>query len=298
MREYAVSFQNQPVDVSEEFSKQESHFFVGSNIEEFDPQTATGRLWWKSMALNQRVSYHQITLPLEDYRVWQDVPPEEYQDDRDLPFSISFITPKTVRLRLSARPDTTIYEPFSLILDGAPGTDGSWERTGSKSSSTYKSRFGSVTLTYDPWHLEFRDASGRFLTRTHHLSDAKGVINSTPIPFSFIRTGSLLYEQSRLWHVRAHHRSLDVRSRTLPRWSERDLPRRRLPRSVLLLWHSQGDPLRVHGFDRACQDAAAVVVRVVDGPRYLLLGRRGSGRRKEATRALDPLRCGPHRHRM
>src|SRR5215218_8641579 len=75
MSEYAVSFQNQPVDVSEEFSKQESHFFVGSNIEEFDQQPAAGKLWWKSMALNQRVSYHQITLPLEDYRVWQDVPP-------------------------------------------------------------------------------------------------------------------------------------------------------------------------------------------------------------------------------
>jgi hypothetical protein len=79
MSEYAVSFQNQPVDVSEEFSKQESHFFVGSNIEEFDQQTATGRLWWKSMALNQRVSYHQITLPLEDYRVL--LPPKRCASD-------------------------------------------------------------------------------------------------------------------------------------------------------------------------------------------------------------------------
>jgi hypothetical protein len=33
------------------------------------------------MALNQRVSYRQVTLPLEDYRVWRDGPPEEYQDD-------------------------------------------------------------------------------------------------------------------------------------------------------------------------------------------------------------------------
>ena len=56
MSEYAVSFQNQPVDVSEEFSKQESHFFLGSNVEEFDQQSATGKLWWKSMALKQRVS--------------------------------------------------------------------------------------------------------------------------------------------------------------------------------------------------------------------------------------------------
>src|SRR5215216_6659932 len=108
MSEYAVSFQNQPVDVSEEFSKQESHLFLGSRVDEFDQRSATGKIVWKSMALKQRVSYHQVTLPLEDYRVWRDVPPEEYQDDRDLPFSISFITPRTVRLRLAARPETTL----------------------------------------------------------------------------------------------------------------------------------------------------------------------------------------------
>src|SRR5215212_2088639 len=193
MSEYAVSFQNQPVDVSEEFAKQESHFFLGSRVDEFDQRSATGKILWKSMALKQRVSYHQVTLPLEDYRVWRDVPPEEYQDDRDLPFSISFITPKTVRLRLAARPEMINYEPFSLMLDGEPGTDNSWEMSDSESLTTYESQFGSLTVTHDPWHLEFRDASGRFLTRTHHLSDAKGVINSAPIPFSFIRTSSNLH---------------------------------------------------------------------------------------------------------
>ena len=192
MSEYAVSFQNQPPDVSEEFSKQESHFFIGWKTEEFDPRSANGKILWKSMALKQRVSYHQVTLPLEDYRVWGDVPPDEYQDDRDLPFSLSFITPKTVRLRLAARPEITNYEPFSLMLDGEPGTDDSWEMGDSESSTTYEGRFGSITVTHDPWHLEFRDASGKLLTRTHHLSDAKGVINSAPLPFSFVRTSSNL----------------------------------------------------------------------------------------------------------
>jgi alpha-D-xyloside xylohydrolase len=193
MSEYAVSLQNQPVDVSEEFSKQESHFFLGSKVEEFDRLSGTGKILWKSMALKQRVSYHQVTLPLEDYRFWRYVPPDEYQDDRLLPFSISFITPKTVRLRLAARPEMINYEPFSLMLDGEPGTDDSWETSDSESSTTYESRFGSLTVTHDPWHFEFRDASGRFLTRTHHLSDAKGVMNSAPIPFSFIRTASNLH---------------------------------------------------------------------------------------------------------
>src|SRR5215212_9578197 len=111
-----------------------------------------------------------------------------------------------------------------------------------------------------------------------------------------VQADSLLHEQPRLRHVLAHDRSLDVRPRTLLRWGEHNLPRRRLPRPVLFLWQPQGDPLGVHGFDRAYQDARAVGVRVVDGPRYLLLRRRGPRRREEVTPARDPLRRDPHRH--
>jgi alpha-D-xyloside xylohydrolase len=39
MGEFGVVFQNEPVDVSEEFSRQENHFFVGDRIEEFDPES-------------------------------------------------------------------------------------------------------------------------------------------------------------------------------------------------------------------------------------------------------------------
>jgi hypothetical protein len=56
-------------------------------------------------------------------------PPSEYEDDQDFPFSISFVTPKTVRLRLAARP-RDIPEENSLMLDGEPPTGGpSWEQT-------------------------------------------------------------------------------------------------------------------------------------------------------------------------
>ncbi|MDQ3965641.1 MAG: alpha-xylosidase [Actinomycetota bacterium] len=79
------------------------------------------------------------------------------------------------------------------MLDGAPGVDDSWKMGDTESSTTYESQFGSVTVTHDPWHLEFRDASGKLLTRTHHLSDSKGVINSKPIPFSFVRIAPNLH---------------------------------------------------------------------------------------------------------
>jgi hypothetical protein len=49
MSEYAVSFQNQPVDVSEEFSKQENHFFWDrgsrSSIGLALPGRSCGKAW-------------------------------------------------------------------------------------------------------------------------------------------------------------------------------------------------------------------------------------------------------------
>jgi alpha-D-xyloside xylohydrolase len=182
--------ENRPVDPSEEFAKQHNHFFVGQKLEYFDPRSASGKIRWGGFSLEQRVSYHQVTLPFADQKAWIDVPPNEYEDVQDLPFSISFVTPRTVRLRLAARPQG-VPEEGSLMLDGESPTDGSsWEPTDDGSSATYAGPFGSLTVERDPWHLEFRDASGGPLTRTHHPSYSRGELNSLPIPFAFIRRSS------------------------------------------------------------------------------------------------------------
>ena len=192
MRHYANIVQNQPIDMSEEWSKQENHFFIASKIEEFDRGSLSGKIRWKGQALKQRVSYHQLTPQLEDYKVWEDAPPGEYEDEQDLPFSVSFISPRAVRLQMSAQ-IAALREEASLVLDGEPGTDDSWEINGAEASTTtYESRFGSITVTPDPLHFEFRDASGKLLTSTRHLSDAWSVVNTKPTPFSFVRTASSL----------------------------------------------------------------------------------------------------------
>jgi len=192
MEEYGAVLQNQPVDVSREFARQQNHFFIASKVPEFDPRSASGQILWKGLGLKQRVSYHQLTLQFEDYRVWEDLPPGEYEDDRDFCFSLSFLTPRTVRLRVAARPGALPDEP-SLMLDGEPPTDASWEMSDDGSSTTYESRFGFVIVTRDPVRFEFRDASGRLLTRTWNLADTKTVVNTRPTPFSFVRNSSNLH---------------------------------------------------------------------------------------------------------
>ena len=193
MKEYEAAFQNQPVDVSEEFTKQHNHFFVGSVVQEFDPDTASGEILWRGLALKQRVSYHQLTLQFEDYRVWEDTPPEEYEDEQSLPFSLSFVSPKMVRLRLAARARGIQDEPSLMFAVPPPNDDSSWEMSEAESHTTYEGPFGSVSVHKDPVRFEFRDASGRLLTHTHTLADAKGVVNSMPTPFSFVRNASNLH---------------------------------------------------------------------------------------------------------
>lgn len=228
MGEYGVVFQNQPVDVSEEFSKQENHFFIAEKAESFDARSASGRIWWKALAYKQRVSYHQLTLQLEDYRTWEDRPPGEYEDDRALPFSLSFVTPRTVRLRMSARPQGTPGEP-SLILDGEPPTDDSWQMADDGYSVTYASPFGSVTVEREPLRVEFRDASGQLLTRTHNFADTRSVVNSMPLPLSFVRNTATLHRHiaatfrlspgEKLFGCGESFTRLNKRGQKLPLWA-------------------------------------------------------------------------------
>jgi alpha-D-xyloside xylohydrolase len=185
--------ENRPVDPSEEFNKQQNHFFMAQKLAGFDPHSASGKIRWEGFSLEQRVSYHQVTLPFANEKAWLDVPPDEYEDVQDFPFSVSFVTPKTVRLRLVARPQWASKEG-SLMLEGEPPTDdSSWEQRDDGSSATYTGPCGSLKVKRDPFHLEFRDASGELLTRTHHSSDSRGELNSLPIPFSFLRRSSDLH---------------------------------------------------------------------------------------------------------
>src|SRR5215208_3624870 len=163
MKEYEAALQNQPVDISEEFTKQQNHFFVGSKVPEFDPETAAGKILWKGLSLKQRVSYHQLTLQFEDYKVWEDTPPEEYEDEQALPFSLSFITPRTVRLRLAARARGINDEPSLMFAVPPPTSDSSWEMSEAASLTTYEGPFGSVSVDKDPVRFEFRDTSGWLL---------------------------------------------------------------------------------------------------------------------------------------
>ena len=112
-------------------------------------------------------------------------PENEYAANPTLPFSIEFVSPRTVRIRLQTGPEVAPPQP-ELMLAGPVPQDHSWKYEKIEGGHRYTSQFGSVTILENPWHIEFRDAQGRLLTETDHASD--NTTTFTPIlPFSFVR---------------------------------------------------------------------------------------------------------------
>jgi alpha-D-xyloside xylohydrolase len=75
------------------------------------------------------------------------------------------------------------------MLVGDPPHDNSWSYEKIPGGHRYSSAAGSVTILENPWHIEFRDAQGRLLTRTNHTSDYQTSLDPA-LPFSFIRRPS------------------------------------------------------------------------------------------------------------
>jgi alpha-D-xyloside xylohydrolase len=111
-----------------------------------------------------------------------------------------------------------------------------------------------------------------------------------PIPFTLSSRGYGMFV-----HTTAPV-TLDIGARLRPQ--PRLLLGRRHHRPVLLPRRSEDRALRVHRADGPQPDAAAVVVRLLDEPHHVQVGRRGARRREEAARASHSCGRHPHRHRL
>jgi alpha-D-xyloside xylohydrolase len=174
---------NDPVDVSRDFQMMEQVYFVGSRVEEFNAATGQGSLQWDRYLRSTTLSFNKIDLGLSRGQATE-FPGTEYDRDPSLPFSITFISPRAVRLRFNTRP-APIADAPSLMLVGNPQRDNSWKVEQTAEAVTWTSAYGRVRLVKAPWHVEFYDGAGRLLTRTQTIGDPHTYF--TPVPFSFIR---------------------------------------------------------------------------------------------------------------
>jgi alpha-D-xyloside xylohydrolase len=175
-----------PVDVSQDFQKTENVYFVGDKIVNFDPQTGQGTLQWNRYVRSTTLSFNKVDVTFSRGRATE-FPGSEYDQDPTLPFSLTFVTPRTIRLRLNTRA-VPLSDETSLMLASRVPKDTSWKVEQTDQAIIYTGVFGQVRIIKQPWHVEFYDKSGHLLTRTQNIGDPHTFI--TPIPFSFVRRAS------------------------------------------------------------------------------------------------------------
>ena len=174
------------VDVSEDFEKPDQLHFVGRRVTRFDPSTGAGLLQWERYTRQPSYSFNKMDVGYSRAEATE-FPRTEYDRDPALPFEISFVSPRTVRLRFFTRdlPPDARRDTDSLMLAGPVPTDRSWRAEAGDSVVRYRGPFGELRLIRNPWHIELYDTTGKLLTRTQTLGDPASFQPYTP--FSFVR---------------------------------------------------------------------------------------------------------------
>jgi alpha-D-xyloside xylohydrolase len=182
----AFTLVNEPVDISPDFRDFTNTYYLADSLSEFDPSTATGKIRYQRYEYVTRQAFNNMLAMLKPVQA-NEFPEREYAASPELPFSIEFISPRTVRIRTTSGFQTK-PEPESLMLVGGKAAKGEpWKYTEVDGGYRYTSEFGSVTVFKKPWHVEFRDANGQLLTRTNHNDDNKESTYTPIMPFSFVR---------------------------------------------------------------------------------------------------------------
>ncbi len=100
------------VDVSQEFQDRDSTYFVAGPITKFDAATGAGELRWQRYVRQPSLSFNKLDMPFVRGDSTE-FPGTQYDRDPEVPFEISFIDARTVRLRFATR-TTPLKERESL----------------------------------------------------------------------------------------------------------------------------------------------------------------------------------------
>ena len=175
---------NDPIDVSGDFRDFSDTYYLADKLADFDPAAHSGKIVYQRAQYFTRQAFDNMLAVIRPVAP-NEFPENEYEANPSLPFSIEFVSPRTLRIRATSGPQFATPAE-ELMLAGPVPKDESWQYTKVEGGHRYRSAFGSVTLLENPFHIEIRDAGGRLLTKTDHNADNS--TSFTPIlPFSFVR---------------------------------------------------------------------------------------------------------------
>ena len=182
-----VELLNSPVDISGDFMDFENTYYLADSLGYFDPETASGNIVYRRNEFVTRQAFNNMLAVLRPVDA-NEFPTTEYAASPSLPFSIQFVSPRTVRIRTSSGMQVKPDEASLMLVGGkAPDNRAAWKYKKINGGHQYTSDYGSVTIRTYPWRVEFRDKNGRLLTKTIHQKDNADSTFTPVVPFSYVR---------------------------------------------------------------------------------------------------------------
>ncbi|TWT31309.1 Alpha-xylosidase [Posidoniimonas corsicana] len=173
------------VDVADEFQAPYATHFVAEDLVAYDADSGQGAIRWRRHERRPSLSFNKIDTPLARAEATE-FPGSEYDRDPVLPFELTLVSDRTIRLRLNAR-DLPIEPSESPMLTAPPQPGGEWKAERTDGGVVYKSPHAVIKVSFKPWRVTLCDASGNELTSTRRLGEPASF--SAPPGFSFARSG-------------------------------------------------------------------------------------------------------------
>lgn len=179
---------NEPIDISSDFSDFKNTYYLATDLESFDPATGKGIITYNRYEYVTRIAFNNMLGGLNPVQA-NEFPGNEYAASPALPFSVEFVSEKTIRLRASSGFTVPADETSLMLVDGVAPVDGSWKYSKTEEGHVYSNDFGKIVIGSTPWRISIYDAEGKLLTSTNHYQDNRGTF--TPVlPFSYVRRAS------------------------------------------------------------------------------------------------------------
>lgn len=180
---------NEAVDISQDFKSFTNTYYCADSLTEFDPKTGQGKIKYLRHNFQTRHAFDNMLGGLSPAKA-NEFPSTEYAASPEQPFALEFISPRTLRIKTASRFQVNPDKPSLMLVNGKVKQDRTgWTYERIKSGYRYTSTAGSVTIIESPWRIEIRDAAGKLLTNTIHMTD-DGESYTPIMPFSYVRRAS------------------------------------------------------------------------------------------------------------
>ena len=178
--------QNEPVDVSTDFKDFKNTYYLADSLVSFNPETGEGVVAYKRHEYVTRMAFNNmlgVLTPVES----NEFPTYEYAASPELPFSVEFSSPRTIRIRAKSGFEAKEQTESLMLIDGVAPVDNSWKYAKTETGHQYTSEFGRVEIQIAPWKVFIYDAHGKLLTSTIHMDDVATSTYTPILPFSYVR---------------------------------------------------------------------------------------------------------------